>query len=1144
MRFLETVRRARSHLEEQGRVSLRALKRDFELDDDALDELVEELVGVQRVAVREGQVLVWVGPTRLDPPITESSRMERLPGDVGNLRLPYTPKHLADKILLSKSAIEGERKQVTVLFADVKGSTQLAEQAGPEQWHEILDGYLRILAAGVHRFEGTVNQYTGDGIMALFGAPIAHEDHAQRACYAALWLRDELHRYALRLRREQGLDFQTRIGLNSGEVVVGKIGDDLRMDYTAQGQTVHLAKRMEQLAEAGQLYLAPATAALVEGFFVLDDLGEFQIKGVAEMQRLHALTGVGQAHTRLEVARLRGLTRFVGRVHEMESLEAALAQAREGRGQIVGVVGEAGVGKSRLCAQFIDGTRAAGTPVYPAHCVSHGKTVSFLPMLELLRALLGVAVGETTHEQRRKIAGELILLDKSFEDVLPLVLDFLGVADPEQPAHRMDADACQRQLFHFVRRLVRARSTRESVVLFLDDVHWIDAGSDGFLAQVVEAVTDTRALLLVNFRPEYHADWMDKSEYQQLPLRRLAAEEIEAMQGELVGDDASTRGLRNLIRERTSGNPFFIEEVVRSLAESGVLAGTRGAYKMTGPIEAPEVPTTVQPVLAARIDRLGEREKQALQAASVIGREFSEPILKAVLDWPDADLSEAFAALKNGEFVYERSLYPVTEYAFRHPLTQEVALGSQLRERRARTHAAVARALEAAYPDRLDEQAALLAHHYEAADEALKAAQCHRRAAIWLVARDWQANKRHWRQVHELARSLSPTPESDELVLGACIQLISTSLDSSLSDEERDRFAAEGRALAERTGNRVALLLLDISLAVARNLCGGTRESPIVPARRAVAIATELNLEARMMAHQVLGNALWFSESVVDALHETEEAVELARNVDLEFGVGFQGFSIKNFGLVQRAGQLLWTGRPREAEVDYARTLEVALERHEFTPSCQIYLWSGPWLEELTGNPHQALERAQKAVQWAEREGNNFNQTSAIHHLGLAQLRAGQFADALDSLRHVDHMQRVLGVAAQSLNHAQGLLAEAYLAAGDAKSARAAAQRCEDEFGAPPYDLWGHVFRARVLRALDGAKARVEIEASLSRAEKLLERCEAWAFGPFIIEERARLAEVLGDAEGAAHLLREARRAFAEVEATGHAERLERELER
>jgi class 3 adenylate cyclase len=446
---------------------------------------------------------------------------------------------------------------------------ELAGQLDPEQWHGIMDRFFHILAEGVHRFEGTVNQYTGDGIMGLFGAPIAHEDHAQRACYAALHLRDTLRTYSDELRLARGLDFAVRIGLNTGEVVVGKIGDDLRMDYTAQGFTVGLAQRMEQMAAAHSICVSEATARLAAGYVELRGLGSATVKGVGHPIPVFELVGVGRQRTRLDVARSRGLTRFVGRDTDLETLDAALEQARAGSGQVVGVVAEAGAGKSRLCFEFVERCRRRGISVNEGQCPAHGKTVPYLPVLELLRGIFDINDRDGEYDARRKIAGELLLLDATFQELLPLVFDLFGVPDPERPAPSMSPDARQRQLIAFVRHLTEARSQRELRVLHIDDAHWIDAASDAFLAQLVEAAGGTRTLLLVNFRPEYHADWMNRSHYRQLPLLPLGYDATEELLADMLGRHPSLAGLPERIHERTRGNPFFIEEVALSLVEKG-----------------------------------------------------------------------------------------------------------------------------------------------------------------------------------------------------------------------------------------------------------------------------------------------------------------------------------------------------------------------------------------------------------------------------------------------------------------------------------------------------------------------------------------------------------------------------------------------
>jgi class 3 adenylate cyclase len=739
----------------------------------------------------------------------------------------YTPKHLADKILRSKSALEGERKQVTVLFADVRGSMEIAERMDPEEWSQIMRRFFQILSDGVERFEGFVDKFTGDGIMALFGAPIAHEDHAQRACYAALHLRDALKTYSDELRLSRGLDFAARMGMNSGEVVVGKIGDDLRMDYTAQGHTVGLAARMESLAPPGGVCVSEATARLVSGYVALRDLGASQVKGASEPVRVFELEGIGEIRSRFDLARARGLTRFVGRDDDMAVLEQALAQARAGNGQVVGVVAEAGGGKSRLCFEFVERCRTRRLTVLQGSAAAHGRNVPFLPILQIFRQYFGISEQDGDRTAREKIAGRLLLIDEGFREFLPVLFDFLAVPDPDRPAAAVDPEARQRQLFNVMRGVVGRGEG--AAVTFIEDLHWIDAGSEAWLEQMVEAAAGSNTLLLVNFRPEYHAAWMQKSWYRQLPLLPLSPQAIRELLGDLLGADASIAGLADAVHARTAGNPFFAEEIIQNLIESGSLEGSRGAYRLVTPVAELQVPSTVQSVLAARIDRLGEREKRALQAASVIGREFAEPILSAVLVWPAGDLSGALQVLKSGEFLYEQSLYPVMEYAFKHPLTQEVALGSQLRERRARTHAAVARALEAGHPDRLDEHAALLAHHYEAADETLEAARWHRRAAEWLLKSSLAESNAHWRRVYDLAEREPAAPDAMGLRLAACGKLVVTSFIVGLPEEERDRLAAEGRALAERLGDRGALCMIAFGLANARALSGGR---PRVPSSR------------------------------------------------------------------------------------------------------------------------------------------------------------------------------------------------------------------------------------------------------------------------------------------------------------------------
>jgi class 3 adenylate cyclase len=410
---------------------------------------------------------------------------------------------LADKIRQAKATVEGERKQVTVLFVDVKGSMKLAEQLDPEAWSEIMQRFFRVFCDSIERFEGFVDKFTGDGGMVLFGAPIAHEDHAQRACYAALHLRDAVRTYGSEVRAQHGMPFAVRIGLNSGEVVVGRIGDDLRMEFTAQGHVVGPAQRMEGLAEPGHLCLSEHTARLVEGYFQLHDLGRITVKGVSGPVGHFDLEAVGSFRTRFDRSRARGLSAFVGRDRDMAVLDAALERANSGGGQVVGVVAEAGTGKSRLCAEFVEICRARGIPILEGRGVAHGKAIPMLPMLEMWRAFYEIGEGDDPETTRAKIAGPVLRMDESFREVLPFIFDLFGGPDPANPSPAIDAEQRQKRLHGVLKRVLHDPAYHGLRVILLEDLHWFDGASDAYLETTIESVPATRDLLLVTFRPEY-----------------------------------------------------------------------------------------------------------------------------------------------------------------------------------------------------------------------------------------------------------------------------------------------------------------------------------------------------------------------------------------------------------------------------------------------------------------------------------------------------------------------------------------------------------------------------------------------------------------------------------------------------------------
>ena len=623
----------------------------------------------------------------------------------------YIPKHLAEKILTSKSALEGERKQVTVLFADLKGSLELLADRDPEEARKLLDPVLERMMEAVHRYEGTVNQVMGDGIMALFGAPLACEDHAVRACYAALRMQETVKRFADNVRRAEGVPLQIRVGLNSGEVVVRAIGSDLHMDYTAVGQTTHVAARMEQMALPGSILLSAETLGLAEGYVEVRSLGPLPVKGLEAPLEVYELTRAATVRSRFQAAAARGLTRFVGRESELEQLRQALERARVGHGHVVAVIGEAGVGKSRLYWEFTHSHRAQGWLVLESGSVSYGKATNYLPIIELLRAYFAIEHADDPRKIREKVTGKLLSLDRQLDPCVTPILWLLDVPIEDESWERLDPPQRRQRILDGVKRLLLRESQVQPLMVLFEDLHWIDAETQALLDSLVESLPTARLLLLLNYRPEYSHGWGSKTYYRQLQIDPLPPETAEALLEALLGSDATLAPLKRLVIERTEGNPFFIEETVRSLVETGILAGERGAYRVTRVVQGLHVPATAQAMLAARIDRLAPEDKRLLQAAAVIGTDVPFELLQAVADEPEGRLRQGLAQLQATEFLYETRLFPDLEYTFRHALTHEVAYGSLLAERRRALHARIVGAIEALHADRLDEQIARLAHH-------------------------------------------------------------------------------------------------------------------------------------------------------------------------------------------------------------------------------------------------------------------------------------------------------------------------------------------------------------------------------------------------------------------------------------------------
>ncbi len=787
----------------------------------------------------------------------------------------YTPKHLAEKILTSKSALEGERKQVTVLFADLKGSMELLADRDPEEARKLLDPVLEHMMEAVHRYEGTVNQVMGDGIMALFGAPVAHEDHAVRACYAALRMQELVARYAEGIFRSHGVPVCIRVGLNSGEVVVRAIGSDLHMDYTAVGQTTHLAARLEQMALPGSSLLSADTLRLAEVFVQVRPRGPVPVKGLAEPVEVYELTGASAVRSRLQAAAARGLSRFVGRDGELEQLQHILGQAGQGRGQVAAIVGEPGVGKSRLVFELTHSNRVADWLVLEAGSVSYGKATSYLPVIGLLKAYFKIGDRDTPREIREKVTGKLLTLDRALEPVEAPLLALLDVAVEDPAWQALDPPQRRQRTLEAIKRLLLREAQVQPLLVVCEDLHWVDSETQALLDGLVESLPTARVLLLVNYRPEYSHGWGHKSYYTRLRLDTLPAESATALLDALLGPDPSLGPLKPLLAAQTGGNPLFLEEGVRALVETKALLGARGAYHLARPLETIQVPPTVQAILASRIDRLPPEEKRLLQTAAVIGKDFSFALLEAIADEGEETLRRALGHLQAAEFLYETALYPDHEYTFKHALTHEVAYGSLLHERRGALHARIVEAIERLFAERLEEQTERLAHHALRGALWPKAVPYLRRAGE--RALDRSVFGQAAADFEEALRALTQLPASREREeLGVDLSLGLRGALASLGDLDRTLDCSRRTlALAEALGDPGRLSLAMSALTNALTLSGDSAGAVAQGERALAMVETTSDLGLQVDIRWTLGQALTSLGDFRRALTLLERNVEV-----------------------------------------------------------------------------------------------------------------------------------------------------------------------------------------------------------------------------------------------------------------------------
>ena len=706
-------------------------------------------------------------PSAVVPPATPVTAQEPVPSPPATSGLSssyreadpvaYTPKHLAEKILTSKSAIEGERKRVTVMFADVSGFTAMSERLDAEDVHAIMDRAFAAILEAVHRYEGTINQFLGDGVMALFGAPIAHEDHPHRALSAALAIQEGLKPLQDDVRRTHGLEFRVRMGINTGGVVVGAIGKDLRMDYTAVGDTTNLAARFLGLAQPGQIVVSRRTQHLTDGFFVFEDLGEFQVKGKAEPVRAYALISEVRGRTRLEVSKERGLTPLVGRDHELRRLTEAYRRADGGHGAIVLVEGDAGVGKSRLLYEFLRTLDGARIVELEATCASYYRSMAYRPVSELVRRHLGLAEGIDREQIRKRVDERLLDLGLEGEDRGVLIPHFLGVSAPPEFLNRVSGAQLKERTFGALRDLFLRTSESALVLLVVENVHWLDASSEEFFAHLARGLPDHRVLLILSTRPDYAAAWLSPPLAETIRVERLQAEEIRGMVRTLLSAHEVSEKLFKILVEKSEGNPLYVEEILRQLQETAGLVVEDGEARLQG--SDVTVPATIHDIIAARVDRLAQQLKQTLQGAAIIGRRFGVSLVSRVLEVLGDQVADHLRDLHGLDFVFPSAQEPELMYSFKHALTQDVVYASVLERRRRRYHAVAGYGLEELYAGRIDEVVELLAHHFGRSGEAEKAVD-YALLAAEKAQRRW-ANTEALAYFDDALRRLSAMPDTE-----------------------------------------------------------------------------------------------------------------------------------------------------------------------------------------------------------------------------------------------------------------------------------------------------------------------------------------------------------------------------------------------